>query len=202
MIKTIIFDLGNVIVPFEIDKGLKNFAKASDLSSAEVRQKAYRIKASKLYHEGKISASKLFDSFKKSLGLRMDFDEFTNAWNSIFLLESIVSEDLIRKLSEKYRLILLSDTNELHFNFIKLKFPLLKHFDEFVLSHEVGQLKPSPKMYQTAVEKAECLAEECFFTDDKIENVDGAKKFGINAVQFISAEQFEKHLVDFDLLKK
>lgn len=200
MIKTIIFDLGKVIVPFEVERALKIFESVSDFSSEEIREQYIGVEASDLFHKGKISADELFDLFKKDLNLRMTFNEFVNAWNSIFFLEPILSEKLFQKLSQNYRLLILSDTNELHFEFIKPKFPHLNYFDDFVLSHEVGALKPSPKMYKAAIEKANCLAEECFFTDDKLENIEGAKEFGIDAVQFISVEQFKSELITRGLL--
>jgi putative hydrolase of the HAD superfamily len=202
MIKTIIFDLGKVLVPFEIERALNHFTGASDLSSEEIREKAYQIKENELYHCGQISAEELFRAFKRFLHLRMNFESFVDTWNSIFLLQPILSKDLIEQLSRQYRLIILSDTNQLHFDFVRSKFPDLRYFDEFVLSHEVGAMKPSPKMYQAAIEAAGCRAEECFFTDDKKENIAGAKKFGINAIRFISAEQFGKHLIDSGFIKK
>lgn len=199
-IKTFIFDLGNVIVPVEIDRALKYFEDSGSLKGEELRGKALQIAESKLYHRGEISSTDLFEAYKNSLGLRMEFDDFKNAWNSILLPEPILTEDFIQKLSEKYRLLILSDTNEIHFEFIKQNYAVMQYFDDFILSHEVGDEKPSPKMYRAAVEKAECTAAECFFTDDKKANIDGAINFGINAVQFISAGQFENHLKKLDLI--
>ena len=86
------------------------------------------------------------------------------------------------------------NTNELHFEFIKQNFPILQYFDDFVLSYEVGALKPFPEIFKTAIEKANCLPEECFFTDDRKPNVLGAQKIGIKAVQFLSVEQLTKSI--------
>jgi putative hydrolase of the HAD superfamily len=55
-------------------------------------------------------------------------------------------------------------------------------------------MKPSPLIYQKAVELAGCRPEECFFTDDISEYVEGARKFGIDAVQFVSAAQLQEEL--------
>jgi HAD superfamily hydrolase (TIGR01509 family) len=71
---------------------------------------------------------------------------------------------------------------------IRHAFPHIKRFDYCVLSHEVGALKPAPAMYQAALRHAECRPEECFFTDDIEEYVDGAKRMGIDAVQFTGYE--------------
>ena len=77
----------------------------------------------------------------------------------------------------------------------EVAYPLLRHFHAMVLSHEVGAMKPSPAIYEKAVEVAGCRPEECFFvTDDIPEYVEGARQFGIDAVRFESAEQIEAEL--------
>ena len=200
-IKTFIFDLGKVIVPFELGNEFKILESVCDFSSVDIRKKILETEKILLFEMGKINAAELFDSFKDLLGLRMNFEEFVRAWNSIFVsFEPIISEKLIEKLAENYRLIILSDTNELHFPFLRKKFPILQNFDDFVLSYETGYLKPAPEIFQAAIEKAECAPEECFFTDDKILNVEGAIKCGINAVQFVSADEFEAELRAQNLL--
>ena len=153
-----------------------------------------------LFEKGVIRPEELFAVLRQALGLRMNFDDFVAAWNSIFALEPIVSKSLIERLSKKYRLIILSDTNELHFEFIKRNFPILRFFDDFVLSYKVGFVKPSPEIFRVAVKKAKCAAKECFFTDDKESNVAGAIKFGIRAVHFESAAQFEREITSRNLL--
>lgn len=194
MIKTIIFDLGNVIIPFDINTGVENAAKFSDSSDDEIREKFFDGKLSQDYHSGKISEDKFYESVKKSLDLRMSFQQFVDAWNSIFLSETILPDGLLEKLAQKHRLIILSDTNKLHFEFIKQNFSIMRHFDDFVLSHKVGFQKPSTEIFEAAIEKARCLPEECFYTDDKKLYIEKAKEFGIDAVQFISIEQFESEL--------
>ena len=78
---------------------------------------------------------------------------------------------------------------------IRENYPLIKHFDEYILSYEVGALKPSPRIYEEAIARAGCEARECFFTDDIPEYVAGARKAGIDAVQFESASQIERELL-------
>lgn len=200
MIKTFIFDLGKVIVPFELDNEMKMLEAVCDFSHLEIRQKIFASQEVLLFETGKIAPEEFFDFLKNLLHLRMNFEEFVRAWNSIFSLEPIVPENLIERLSKKYRLVILSDTNTLHFEFIRENFPILRFFDDFVVSYEVGFVKPAPEIFQAAVEKAVCLPEECFFTDDREINIEGAKQFGINAVQFISAAQFGTELEKRNLL--
>jgi FMN phosphatase YigB (HAD superfamily) len=91
--------------------------------------------------------------------------------------------------------VLLSNTNPIHFEMIRATFPhYLRHFDQLVLSYEAKALKPQPEIYRAAIEAARCPAEECFFTDDILEYVEGARRLGIDAVQFESPQQIEREL--------
>jgi putative hydrolase of the HAD superfamily len=128
------------------------------------------------------------------LGFETSFDNFRTIWSSIFLPETLIPENLLVALRERYRLLLLSNTNAIHFEMVFERYPLLKHFDEYILSYKVGAMKPSPLIYQAALAKAECKPEECFFTDDIPAYVEGAKAQGIDAVQFQSAAQIEAEL--------
>jgi putative hydrolase of the HAD superfamily len=90
--------------------------------------------------------------------------------------------------------VLLSNTNDLHFRFIRERYPLLRHFDAFVLSYEVKAAKPDPRIYAAAIEAAGCAPHECFFTDDVEAYVDGARRAGIHAEQFTGYENLKGHL--------
>ena len=136
-------------------------------------------------------------TFIKDYGvvLRSDFEEFKKLWNGIFILEPILSNDFFKELAENHKLLILSDTNETHFEFIREHFPVLKNFHDFILSYEVGHLKPAEEIFQVALEKAKCKPKECLFTDDKKSNCEGAEKLGIRTIHFESREQFINQLM-------
>jgi putative hydrolase of the HAD superfamily len=157
-----------------------------------MRRKIYASAEMKLYQTGKVSSEEFYAAIKTILNLQLNYERFVEIWNHSFTFTPIIDDAVIENLAKQYRLLILSDTNELHFEFIRQKFPVLRHFDDFVLSYEVGFLKPSEEIFRIAVERANCSAEECIFTDDLAVNVEGARKAGINAVQFISPEQFQK----------
>jgi HAD superfamily hydrolase (TIGR01509 family) len=77
---------------------------------------------------------------------------------------------------------------------VRESYPLLRHFHDFVLSHEVKAMKPSPAIYREAIARAQCPPGECFFTDDIAAYVEAARAEGIDAVQFTSLEQLEEDL--------
>ena len=120
------------------------------------------------------------------LDLNVDYDQFRTIWSSIFT-DILIPESMLEGLGRRYRLVLVSNTNALHFEMIRETYGhLLRHFDDLVLSYEVRAMKPQPEIFQAAVEVAGCLPEECFYTDDIAAYVEGAKRMGIDAVTFES----------------
>ncbi len=194
MIKAIIFDLGKVIVSFDFELGFQTISRYCDYSIDEIREKIMTSEELYLYETGKTGSRDFFEKVRQMLDLTATYEQFFDAWNSIFHDDLILSEDFIAKLAEKHTLVMLSDTSESHITFLRQKFPFFKHFNGFVFSYEVGKLKPSPKMFEAAVKKANCAANECLFVDDKLANVEGAIVCGLQAVQFLSAEQFYDEL--------
>ena len=156
MIKTFIFDLGNVLVSFNHNKIVERLQYVCRQSSDEIFAQAISSKLVQDYNLGKISSAEFFDSVNRGLELEMNFADFSRIWNCTFAPEPIIPERIIKKLSDSCRLLVLSDTNEIHFDFIKEIFPILDNFDDFVLSHKVGAVKPSEEIFRRVIERAEC----------------------------------------------
>lgn len=194
MIRAIIFDLGRVIVPFDFGRGYAQLAELSGIPAGEVPKRIGQTDLVERYECGKIASGDFVRDLAAHLSITVDHDRFCEIWNSIFLPETLISEDLLIALKEDYRLVLLSNTNQIHFEGILKNYPLLRHFDELVLSYRVGFMKPMAEIYRAAVKAARCLPEECFFTDDIAEYVEGARREGIDAVQFQSEDQVKQEL--------
>jgi putative hydrolase of the HAD superfamily len=194
MIKAILFDMGRVIVPFDFRRG---YARIEALTGTPASQIPGLLRPTGLvqrYECGAIESSDFIRECSAVLGLNCSEAEFSEIWSSIFLPETLIPESLLAGLRKNYRLVLVSNTNELHFEMIQRTYPLLGHFHSLVLSYEVGAMKPAPLIYQRAIEEAGCAAQECFFTDDMPEFVAGARQQGIDAVQFESAARTEEEL--------
>lgn len=194
MIKAVIFDLGRVIVPFDFRRGYARLEALCGIPAAEIPGRISSTGLVQRFECGKIEPRDFVRELSEHLDLTGTYEEFCEIWSCIFLPETLVSEDLLRGLARNYRLILLSNTNVIHFEMIREAYPLLRHFHEFVLSYEVGVMKPSPSIYQRAIEAAGCHPEECFFTDDIEAYVEGARRQGMDAVRFQSAAQIEAEL--------
>lgn len=193
-IKTVIFDLGKVIVPFDFKRG---YAKLAPLCGIPIADIPGRIAPSGLvdrFESGSIEPRDFVREFSKLLNLDAGYEDFCEIWSSIFLPETLIPESMLEGISRNYRLLLLSNTNRIHFDMLRRTYPLLRHFHALVLSYQVGAMKPLPAMFLRAIEQARCLPEECFFTDDLAVNIEAARAHGIDAVQFQSAAQIEAEL--------
>ena len=194
MIRAIVFDLGKVLLPFEWQRGYDAFAAASRYPAEEVRARIKETGLFEGFERGMVEPREVAERVSKALGLSVSFDEFQELWSSIFLPETIVPDDMLERLRRSHRLLLLSNTDAIHFRWVKDRYPILRHFDDFVLSFELGLRKPEPGIYQATISRAGCEAREIFFTDDREENVEGAIQAGIDAVQFLGVEQLEREL--------
>lgn len=195
MIKTVIFDLGRVLVPFDFRRSYERFAARCEYTAAEIPE---RIRATNLVVQletGQISPEQFVDGVHEALGIANGtFEEFRDTFNHIFLPETLIPEAMVEALRRRYRIVLLSNTNAIHYPMIEATYPILRHFDAKVLSYKVGAMKPSPKIYEEAIRQAQCEPGECFFTDDIPEYVAGAIAQGIDAVQFVNSEQISSEL--------
>ncbi|HYP09614.1 MAG TPA: HAD family phosphatase [Bryobacteraceae bacterium] len=194
MIKTIIFDLGKVIIPFDFKRGYDRMAPLCSYAAAEIPERLRSCDLVTSFEEGKVEPEEFVRQLSAILELNATYEEFCGIWSAIFLPDTLIPESLLVGLKKRYRLLLLSNTNAIHFEMVWQNYPLLKHFDHLVLSYKVGALKPSPMIYREALRHAHCAPEECFFTDDILAYVEGARAAGIDAVQFENREQIEREL--------
>lgn len=195
MIKTLMFDLGNVLVPFDFKRCYAALEPLCDFPAEEIPRRVRNTDLVVEFESGRVSPDEFFRRITELLGLRTTYDQFREIWNSVFLPCTLIPEDDIRALRERYRILLLSNTNALHFAMLRETYPILAHFDSFVLSHEVGAMKPLPRIYHEALARAGCRPEECFYTDDIADYIEGARREGIDAVQFRGYDNLKVELV-------
>lgn len=192
MIRTVIFDLGKTIVPFDFQRGYAAISEFCPYDAAEIPQ---RIGSTDLVHRfeaGEVEPEDFVRQFSRILDLDLSYERFCEVWSSIFLPETLIPESLVAGLRRRYRMLLLSNTNAIHFAMIRETYPIIRHFEGYVLSYEVGALKPEPKIYREAIARAGCRPQEIFFADDIPSYVDAARREGIDAVQFESLPRLEE----------
>ena len=199
MIKTIFCDLGNVIVFFDNHKIAEGLAKFSNKDESYIYKFFLESIARKGFDKGNISPTQFFMDFKNNLNLKIDFNRFKKMWCSCFLGLNKDMEKLLKKLKKNYKLVLLSNTDTIHFTYIKNKYKLLNIFDDYVLSYKLGYKKPKPLIYQYALKKTNVLPNETLYIDDILEFVKAAKFLGIKSVQYTTFEKLETDLKQMNL---
>jgi putative hydrolase of the HAD superfamily len=193
-VKAVIFDLGNVLVPFDFKRAYARLAPLISCQPAEIPARLRSTDLVQRFETGLIEPPDFVSELGALLGFEMSYLEFCDLWSSVFMVEPLVPESLIASLARTYRLVVLSNTNAIHFPMLRANYSILSHFHAFVLSYEVGAAKPAPQIYQEAIRQAGCAPAECFFTDDIPLYVEAARQQGMDAVQFQSAAQIEQEL--------
>ncbi|MBI4460885.1 MAG: HAD family phosphatase [Acidobacteria bacterium] len=194
MIQAVIFDLGNVLVPFDFSRCHGPLSTLCRYPPQEVPQRLRSAGLIESFESGQISPQQFLQEVSQVLGMTVSEGQFWDMWNSIFSPETLIPEEMLENLRRRQRLLLLSNTNAVHFAMLRRHYPLLSRFDDFILSYEVGSVKPSPAIYREAVARAGCRAQECFYVDDIPAYVQAARQEGLDAVQFVSLEELQKEL--------
>lgn len=200
-IKSIFFDLGNVLVKYDLAIMLKGYIKHGCDPKRDISSYIMESNTGKKYMEGRIDSSRFYRESCRRLNIDISFDDFYRVWNSMFFPYPEM-EDIIKKLKEKYpgvSLILISDTNEGHFNFIRKNYEFLDLMDHYVLSYEVGRMKPNRKIYREAIKTSGALAKDIFYTDDRLDLVEAARTLGLKAHQFTGHENLLSQLSKFGI---
>jgi len=193
VIRGIIFDFGNVICSFDVDRFLAKLHAWSGLDVETLRERIYGSRLHSRYERGEISSKEFHREVVRRIGMDVPIDELADRFSDIFTpLES--THGLIRALKGKYRLGLLSNTNEWHFLRHIRKVPVFPLFDSVTLSFEVGALKPEPEIYLDALRKLSLPPGECVFIDDIGRYADGAAAVGIRGIRYTGPAELVREL--------
>src|SRR5450432_26925 len=194
MHKAIIFDLGKVLIQFDFRLGYRALERLCPYTALEIPRRIGGTGLVERFETGLVEPREFVEQFSRILDLPVDYDRFCEIWSCIFG-DTLIPESLLEALAARYRLLLLSNTNALHFAMLRVTYGhLLRHFHDLILSYEVRAIKPQPAIYRAALERAGCLPGECFYTDDIADYVAAARQMGIDAVQFESREQIEREM--------
>ena len=181
MIKTLIFDFGDVFINLDKSGAMQNALDLFGLKNFDADMISINIK----YEIGQISTSE-FIHFYKSKFPKLNEEDIINAWNYIIKDFPEYRLDFIKKIADqkKYKLILLSNTNDMHIDFIKTQVSFYENFracfDTFYLSQEINLRKPNTDIFDFVLKENNLNPKECLFIDDTKENTTVAETLGIN----------------------
>ncbi len=180
-IKALIFDFGDVFINLDKEGAMGNALQLFQLD--DFPEELFAVNA--LYEQGLIHTNE-FLAFYQDNFPQLSKDQIIEAWNYILRDFPIKRLDFIKELAVKnqYKRILLSNTNELHIEWIINKISFYEEFkscfDAFYLSHEIGMRKPDDVIFNYVLQQHNLEANSCLFIDDTKDNTDAANKLGIH----------------------
>ena len=179
MIKTIIFDFGDIFINLEKQATIDEFKKLGlDGPNPEL------LEMNDLFEKGQITELQFIETFQKYLPMA-DFDDIRKAWNAVIGEFPLYRLEFLQMLSHKYRLFLLTNTDSIHISRFEHKVgasffsDFYQCFEKVYYSFEMGMRKPSADIFNYILKKHDLSPKRTLFIDDKKENTDAAEALGI-----------------------
>ena len=132
MIKAVLLDLGEVVVGLDFPRAYRAATKLTDYTAEEIPKLISASGLARVYEHGQMSSETFYQKLSVALDLSGGFDEFRRIWENMFDPEPLISDLFLEGLARRTTLLLLSNTNELHFNSVRRRYPLLRHFHDSV----------------------------------------------------------------------
>ena len=196
----LIFDLGKVLVDFDYTIAARKIAARSTKSPKDLHAFLGSSPILLDYESGQLTRRQFFDALGQALGFRGDLEEFGSYFADIFteIPGTIALHAELRRRGLKTYIF--SNTNDLAIEHVRRNFPFFKDFDGYILSYEVGGLKPQPEIY-AAMETLTCRREaDLIYLDDRPENIATGLARGWRAILHESPEKTRQALKALDLL--
>jgi len=198
-IKSILFDIGNVILFFDNHRVSKTIAEITKQSEDKIFKFIFGLYAETEIDLGKTSSEEFLQRVKSKLNLKIDLENLKFIFSDIFT-ENKKMTSLIKTLKGKVPLLGITNTNESHFEFIKKNFPILKLLDRIIPSYEIGVKKPSAGIYFEALKYVKARPEECLFIDDQEKNIIPAYQLGFKTHLYRTHENLVNLLYRLEIL--
>jgi putative hydrolase of the HAD superfamily len=176
-IKAILFDLGKVLVHFEFAPAYRRFERATGIPADRIKNYFLTSGIEVLYDGGKITSMEFYRQVKKELGHKLTFTQFKKLWNEIFTPNRPVV-NLLQRLKRRYRLVLISNTNAMHYEYIRKKYSFMKCFNAVILSYKEKIRKPDERIYRKAAKACRARPQEILYIDDRSDLIEAAVRMG------------------------
>jgi FMN phosphatase YigB (HAD superfamily) len=200
-VQALLFDLGGVVIDFDFRRAFAAWAPHSPLSADAMRQ-LFRFDEPYERHEiGELASDAYFRHLADTLALDCPQAQVEAGWNSVFIAPIAETLDLIDRVRGQLPCHALSNTNALHLRELRRAFPeLLARFGTVFASNEIRLRKPRPEAFAHVLQAIGAPAQDVLFFDDLPENVEGARRCGLQAVLVRSPADVRQALQDRGLL--
>lgn len=184
-IRWVFFDLGGVLLYFDFWTTCLRLSEASGKGPSQIYRLGFESRIIQGFDRGDMGAREFYEQISDLLEVRLPYEMFVRAWCDIFHPNPFMIQMLSALKEEGYSLHLISNTNELHFGFLKKRFPFLTLFDGSTLSYQVGRLKPEEEIFRSALTLAGASPWESVFVDDIEAYAAASRTLGMHGLRYI-----------------
>jgi putative hydrolase of the HAD superfamily len=181
MISSIIFDIGNVLLRFDYGRAIHEMRLYSGVPVEEAAEHAVPLVHS--YERGELGRDEFLSRLAQVAKYNGTADSLARIWSDIFTPNDPMLA-LVRSLAPRCPLYLISNTSDLHIEFVRATYPEFALFRDAVYSYEIGRLKPDPEVFGEAVRKFGVEPRETIYIDDLAPNVESARAAGFVAYHY------------------
>lgn len=196
MIRTLLLDLGNVLVNFSHERMCRQIAALVDAHPAAVHAAIFDRGLLPPLERGEIDPAEFERRLGAELGVKFPPGELSHAASNIFEINTSLRTLLDQLRHQGYRLVALSNTSVTHYDWLRARSDVFAPLHELVLSFQVGAIKPERTIYEQALKVIHCDPDECFYTDDVPAFVEAGRRHGLQAEVFTDVAAFRQHLRD------
>ena len=194
MIRTVFFDMGNVLLHFSHERMCEQIGALCGRDGPTIRELLFGTELQSDFERGQVSEAEMHQRLESAVSCALNFEALVRAVSDIFGLNEPIVPVLDALKSQGFRLVLISNTSISHLNWVRKEYDLLGRFDHLVVSCETGAIKPEPAIFEAALAAARCDPQECFYTDDIPEYIETARTYGIDAEVFVDTPTLVEHL--------
>ena len=195
-VRTIIFDIGRVLVRVDVSRAMQSLAQGISLSPQEIWTAIEKDPCFQDWQEGRISPRDWHLHLAKRLGGSLLFEQFTEAWNRALDPQPIQDNSLFESLRKNFRIGLLSNTDPIHVAHLETTFDFFRFFPKSTRTYScvVGSSKPSPLIFHNALKSLRAKAESSVFIDDVEAYVNAARNLGLLGIHYQDPSQLRTAL--------
>ena len=198
-VKNILFDLGGVIIDLDVNKTTQQMALLLGLADQLKPGEVLSHPVFKQYETGELNSTEFIQALRAMAKTEVEESHIVKAWNAMLIHIPESRVKLLEELSNKNRLLVLSNTNELHINQFNAMIPgysnLTELFEKVYYSNEIGCRKPTKESFNIVIKESSIDPSETLFIDDTLENIKAASEMNFQTLLIEKNEDITQLLV-------
>jgi putative hydrolase of the HAD superfamily len=200
-VEALLFDLGGVAIDIDFERALHRWQRHSHHSLAEIRERFSMDVPYQRHERGEIDACDYFDHLRETLGLRASDEEILQGWNAIFVARIADTLDAVLAIRDTLPCFAFTNSNRSHQAARNAAYPeVAGAFDRVFVSSDLGLRKPESAAFEAVARSIGVEPAATLFFDDTVENIEGARDAGLQAVHVCEAADVRPVLITASVL--